>query len=596
VVGADCGPALVCDEEAGECASACPALRPGYERTRVIEGLPEIQVVDMDFDPSGRGFIALKSGAIRLWDGAALQEEPFVVVPDTSNAWIENGILGVAVDPDFAASPYVYVFQSYSTEPGVEGTGGDCTALDCPFALEAAPDGTTTIVNAPGKKPVFGNTRQRVVRYLASGKTAAPGSFEVLVDGLPGGTQTHNGGGLAFGTDGTLFVGLGDSTTPPNAQDFSNVAGCVLRIDKATGQAPPDNPFVAEGDGIPDAIWACGVRQGFGLAVSAANGGLYQSENGPAYGDEVNYIPKGANMGWNLGAGRLDTPGLTDPIATWTTTISPVKMVVYNGSLMPELYGDPLVASWKDGDLRRLHLPDPVGAPGAVAWEGDLVPYTGKPTMVAQDHAGYVYYGEHLQGEVWRVGPVSACEAPQAVVSLDVASGDAPLAVVLDGSASAWQGPATKIKKWYWELGANGGSHEGPVLEHTFTKVGTHTGMLTVVDDEGRWGQTTFTVVVESPSGDMPPEAFVAMAVPAEGVAPVEVTLRGHAQDAEGGAVELTWDFGDETPPFVVASQPAGEDVEVKHTFTEPGLFTVTLTAKDALGQTGAAVVKISVE
>ena len=570
----------------------------GYERTLVASGLPAVQVVDMAFDPTGRAFVALKNGTIRVMDGGQLLPEPFVTVPDTSDAWIENGVLGIAFDPDFPASPWVYLFQSYVTTPGGAGVPGQCDALSCPFALEDQPDGTTRVVNAPGDIPVFGNGRQRVIRYDASANVASgPGDFEVLIDELPGCTQTHNGGGLAFGLDGRLFVGLGDATTPPNAQDFSNVAGCILRIDKEDGSAPSDNPFVAADDGIPDVIWACGVRQGFGLAVHPDTGELYQSENGPAYGDELNWIPKGGNLGWPLGAGPQGKDGLTDPVQSWTPTVSPTKLVVYGGALMPELRGDILVGSWNDGDLKRLHLTEG-GGPQALAWEGDLIPYVGKPVLVAQDPAGAVYVGEHLAGEIWRVGPVDACVAPQAVVATtpSPASGAGPLTVTLDGSASAFRPPATRIVKYHWELGPEDGHPEGDVVTHTFELPGTLTGMLTVVDDLGRHGQTRFTVTVQLPPGDAPPVAHIASAKPTSGVAPLEVSLVGHGHDPEGALDELRWSFGDGSPDAVTAGAGSGASEERIHTFANPGTYVVTLTAKDTAGQSDAATVTIDVQ
>lgn len=579
----------------GDACAPCDGLIPGLERVPWITGLPEVQVVDMAFDPSGRAFVAVKSGEVRVIRDGALLPTPFVTVPDTSDAWIENGLLGIAFDPDFANSPWVYLFQSYVTTPGAAGVPGECQTLDCPFALETNGDGTTTVANAPGQIPVFGNTRQRVIRYDASADVAG-GAFEVLIDGLPGGTQTHNGGGLAFGLDGRLFVGLGDSTTPANAQDFSNVAGCILRIDKDTGAAPADNPFVAAGDGIPDEIWACGVRQGFGLAVHPDTGELYQSENGPNYGDELNWIPKGGNLGWPLGAGPLGLPGKTDPIVSWTPTIAPAKVIVYRGGLLAGMRGDLMLTSWNDGDLRRIHLADAAGSPGVLGWEGDVIPYVGKPVLVAQDPAGYVYVGEHLSGDISRIQPVGKCVAPLAAMVVSPASGAAPLTVTLDASSSHARAPATKIVKHHWELGANDGHPEGQVVTHTFEHVGELTGMLTVVDDLGRHAQALFTVTVTAPPGDAPPVAHIASAKPTSGKAPLEVSLVGHGHDEEGALTEVRWSFSDGSDDFLVADPKSGANTELVHLFKTSGTFTATLTAKDAAGQSASDTVQITVE
>lgn len=592
--GADGGTGPDAADGGGDAAGGpddCGERLPGLERKLLVTGLDEIQVVDMAFDPSGRALVVQKNGTIRVVRDGALLEAPFTTVPDTSDAWIETGLLGIAFDPDFPASPWVYLFQSYVTTPGEPAQPGECDKLDCPFALETAPDGTTTVVNAPGGPSVFGNTRQRVIRYDASADTVEAGAFQVLIDGLPGGTQTHNGGGLAFGLDKRLFVGLGDATTPPNAQDFSNVAGCILRIER-DGGVPPDNPFVAADDGIPDVIWACGVRQGFGLAVHPDTGELYQSENGPSFGDELNWIPKGGNLGWNVGAGKLGLPGITDPVVSWTPTIAPVKLVVYAGGLMPSLRGDVLLASWGDGDLRRIHLKDAAGAPGLLGWEGDVLPYVGKPVLVAQDPAGFVYVGEHLSGEIWRIQPVDACDAPQAVASAVPASGDAPLTVTLSAAASSWSPPATKIVKRHWELGPHDGHPEGAEVTHTFEHPGTITGMLTVVDDLGRHGQTLFTVVVGEPAGWLP-AAHIASVKPTTGQAPLEVEFVGHGH---GALVESSWSFGDGSDDLAVPDPKDGVNAEVVHVFEQAGEYTVTFAVKDDAGKTAIDTVVISVE
>ncbi|NUN13983.1 MAG: PQQ-dependent sugar dehydrogenase [Myxococcales bacterium] len=586
-----------CDSE--DCVSECSMTVAGYREELLVGDLAPYKLVDIAFAPDGRVFVALKNGEIRIVQNGQLLPVPFVTVPQNSEAWEENGLLDIEIDPEFGQSPYLYVFQSYIYNGDTVGKAGTCDTLSCPFELLKNPDGTTEVQNPKSGPTPFGNTRQRIIRYNAAMNTAiSPNAFESLLTDLPGGTQTHNGGGLAFGNDQRLFVGLGDATTPPNAQDFSNIVGCILRIDKNTGAAPPDNPFVSPNDGIPDRIYACGIRQGFGLAVHPDTGELYQSENGPSYGDELNWIPKGGNLGWPLGSGFLNNGTTTDPVQSWTPTIAPAKLLIYKGSLLPDLYGDVLIASWNQGDIRRIRLANPQQLPQKLGWESDFLPYVGKPVLVGQDDNGVIYYGEFLTGKLYRVLGVNQCDAPVPVIQTlpDNLTGIAPFAVQFDASASLVRPPATQLVKAFWEFGADEGHLEGMQASHTFTHIGNHVATVTIVDSVGRHAQQLFTVSVMPNAGDQIPSTHITTTQPQSGSAPLEVYLRGHAHDGEGPLSELRWNFGDNTPDTVFVNQPPNQDVELFHLYKDPGVYVLTLSTKDNAGQSGQSTVKITVE
>lgn len=585
--------------EGDGCTPECSKTIAGYREELLLGTFPPYKLVDIAFSPDGRAFVGLKNGEIRIIQNGELQSAPFVTVPHNSEAWEENGLLDLEVDPDYPQSPYLYVFQSYVYNGDPVGTPGTCDTLDCPFELVTQLDGTTEVSNPKSGPTPFGNTRQRVIRYDISTNVApTPDAFETLLSDLPGGTQTHNGGGLAFGLDHRLFVGLGDATTPPNAQDFSNIVGCILRIDKDTGTAPADNPFINPADGIPDRIYACGIRQGFGLAVHPDTGELYQSENGPSYGDELNWIPKGGNLGWPLGAGFLNNGITTDPVQSWTPNIAPAKILIYQGSYLPGLYGDILIASWNQGDIRRIRLADPQQQPGKLGWESDFLPYVGKPVLVGQDPDGRIYYGEFLTGKLFRILGVDKCAAPVPVIQTNPTNltGIAPFEVQFDATASLVRPPATHIVKVFWEFGVDEGHTEGSVATHTFTHIGTHIATTTIVDSLGRHAQELFAITVVPNAGDQIPSTHITTSQPQAGTAPLEVYLRGHAHDGEGPLPELRWNFGDNTPDKVFIDQPPGQDVELYHLYTNPGVYFLTLSAQDSVGQTAKSTVKITVE
>ena len=207
----------------------------------------------LDFAPDGRLFWAERNGRIRVWqDGEA---RTFATVRVSTSG--ERGLLGLAVSPSFATDRYVYAFLS-------------------------TPD----------------NSRQVVARWADCGGT---GTDLTEIVSLPGGSGCcHKGGRIAFGPDGKLYVTLGDLQSPEAAQDTSSRQGKVLRYN-ADGSVPADNPF---GAGNP--VWAYGLRNPFGLAVSPG-GQVAVTDNGPTgdagspatgYDTVVAAVGKGAGYQW----------------------------------------------------------------------------------------------------------------------------------------------------------------------------------------------------------------------------------------------------------------------------------------------------------
>jgi glucose/arabinose dehydrogenase len=199
-------------------------------------------------------------------------------VPDVA-ATGEGGLLGLAVSPHYADDGLVY---GYAT-----------TERD-----------------------------NRIVRFRLGGPV------QPILTGLRAGA-IHDGGGLAFGPDGRLYAGVGETGDSGLAQDRSARNGKILRIDP-DGSVPADNPF----PGSP--VWSLGHRNVQGLAWDP-DGRLWATEFGQSTTDEVNLIRKGANYGWPEVEGRGDTAGgrFTDPAMTWTPTAeaSPSGAAIVDGTL-----------------------------------------------------------------------------------------------------------------------------------------------------------------------------------------------------------------------------------------------------------------------
>ncbi len=269
--------------------------------------------VDLEFAPDGRLFYnELRSGRVRIVDEGRLQKRPFAEVEVVNlESYSEHGLLGLAIDPKFVDNRYVYVFYSLPDE------GGD-----------------------PWK--------QRVVRFREVDGRGT--DMTVILDDLPiGPSCCHNGGRLAFGPDGKLYVSVGDAQKSQAAQNTSQLNGKILRVNR-DGSIPKDNPL----PGSP--VWAWGLRNPFGLAF-APGGSLYATENGPAGYDEINRIVRGGNYGWPEVMGIAKDGRFIDPLYSREEyKVAPTGITVYSGDDLPELDGSLLFCSYNEGVLTQATL------------------------------------------------------------------------------------------------------------------------------------------------------------------------------------------------------------------------------------------------
>lgn len=185
------------------------------------------------------------------------------------------------------------------------------------------------------------STDNRVVRMPLTG---VPGSYaigapEVVVSGIPKAAD-HDGGRIAFGPDGMLYVGTGDATDPANAQNRASLGGKILRL-APDGRVPHDNPF----PGSP--VWSYGHRNVEGLGWDA-HGTMWASELGQDTWDELNIIVPGGDYGWPVVEGVGHDPGYTDPVAQWPTDdASPSGLAVVGGTVfIAALRGERLWTAW----------------------------------------------------------------------------------------------------------------------------------------------------------------------------------------------------------------------------------------------------------
>ncbi len=173
----------------------------------------------------------------------------------------------------------------------------------------------------------------------------------------------HFGSRLVFHPDGTLFVTTGDRGDRDRAQDFSDHAGAVIRINP-DGSVPTDNPFIGKTDTLPE-LWSKGHRNPQGAIFDPVTKSVWTVEHGARGGDELNRPEAGKNYGWpvisygkhysgfKIGVGT-EAPGYEQPVWYWDPSIAPSGLAVYDGDMFSEWQGDFLVGALKFRLLARL--------------------------------------------------------------------------------------------------------------------------------------------------------------------------------------------------------------------------------------------------
>ena len=226
----------------------------------------------------------------------------------------EQGLLGLALDPDFTNNRFVYVYHTASSP-----------------------------------------LRNRVVRYTESSGSCTQET--IILDNLPASTN-HNGGIIQFGPDGKLYVIIGDAENTDNAQTVTSLAGKILRVNP-DGSAPSDNPFFSNANGNAKLVFSLGHRNSYGFTFHPHTTHLWESENGPADNDEINRAMASGNYGWPTVKGIAGNPSFRDPILAYTPTIAPTGIIAIpeNSSTYPVAYRNNLLfVDFNGGKIRRVVL------------------------------------------------------------------------------------------------------------------------------------------------------------------------------------------------------------------------------------------------
>ncbi len=306
---------------------------PTLDWRLVANNLTNLTVIAQPGDGSGRLFFVQQTGQIRVCDGTQVLAANFLDIRSLISVSSERGLLGLAFSPGYATNPLFYV---YYTRAG---------------------DGALTIARySASTNPDVANTNGTVL--LTIPHSAA---------------QNHNGGNLAFGTDGYLYTGTGDGggscdSTGNNAQNLGSLLGKLLRLDvsnvSTTYTIPPSNPFVSTNGARPE-IWAYGLRNPWRFSFDHVTGDLFIGDVGQSQREEVDFQAAGSaggqNYGWRVYEGSIfstqSCPTVTVsnmpavfPIFEYDHTGGRIAIVGgyrYRGAAIPPLVGTYLYADEK---------------------------------------------------------------------------------------------------------------------------------------------------------------------------------------------------------------------------------------------------------
>jgi len=373
-------------------------------------------------DNSGRLFVIDQPGRIWVIDSNGNKwPTPFMDISSTvvglNPGYDERGLLGLAFHPQFATNGKFYIYFQLAPRPG-------------------GPTPNTSWNNL---------SRISELKISATDPNVADLTSEKIILQMDDPQSNHNGGTIAFGPDGYLYIAIGDgggaddvgpghvddwyaANAGGNGQDIeANLFGNILRIDVNSGSPygiPPDNPFIATAG--KDEIYAYGFRNPFRMSFDmGGNHALYVGDAGQAMYEEIDVVAKGANYGWNVKEGKIcfnaanndtalptcptvDAFGktFTDPVIVLTNTANPlgggraltvIGGNVYRGSGIPAYQGKYIFGSFAQSNAPNAELF--ISTPSSQSsWDFEEIHLASHP-----DDIGYFLkgFGQDNKGEIY---------------------------------------------------------------------------------------------------------------------------------------------------------------------------------------------------
>ncbi|KRB23062.1 PQQ-dependent sugar dehydrogenase [Rhizobacter sp. Root16D2] len=546
---------------------ASPALAAsvptGFVDAQVATGLTS--PTSMAVMPDGRVLVVQQNGIVRIIKNDAMLAANFHAFAnvDSTN---ERGCLGVVPDPAFATNHYVYFYCS-------------------------------TVVGSV--------SRNRVVRVTEAADTVVAGSERVIFElpDIPSATKWHMGGAMRFGTDGKLYIAVGNHEDNPqpvatsNSQNLASAFGKVLRIN-ADGTIPSDNPFFSNASAYK-ANYMLGFRNPFVLDIQPTTGAIVIGDVGQGSWEEINRGQAGGNYGWPAVEGTGTNASYLNPIYAYSHSVgcSITGTQFYNPATarFPASYvGQLFFADFCNGTIKSLSLASPTVI-------NNFASGIGNPTNIGVSPSGAMYYLARNQGTgtpapgAGTVGKISYTGSQAPAITAQPQS-----ITVYVGTAATFSVGADGATSYQWQR--NGANISGATAS-------SYTLATTTVNDSG----ATFRAVVTNASGSVtsndatltvttnraPTATIVAPAAGAGFSTGDVISYSGSGSDPEDGnlpASAFTWkvDFQHDSHAHSFVTPVSGA---TNGSFTVPDFeateanmwLRITLTVRDSSGATASA-------
>jgi glucose/arabinose dehydrogenase len=355
-----------CGGGTGSFTTTPPTGTPSIALTPFVSGLSHPVDFQAPNDGSGRIFIVQQAGTIRIVSGGALLASPFLDITSKANFDSgEQGLLGLAFHPSYAQNRLFYLDYTRTFNGQLQTVIAEYQGSTDPNVADATSERILLTFNQP--------------------------------------SPNHKGGQLAFGTDGFLYIAVGDGggegDPAGNGQNLQTLLGKILRIDvdhMDTGlqyAIPTDNPFVG-GSGLGE-IFAYGFRNPWRFSFDRSTSRLFVADVGQDRYEEVDLVQKGLNYGWNTMEGLhcfnppsgCNMTGLTLPIAEYDHSegVTVIGGYVYHGTAIPALAGAYVFGDFSNGKIWKL-------TQNSGAWTRTLLLASGHNfSAFGQDPAGELY-------------------------------------------------------------------------------------------------------------------------------------------------------------------------------------------------------------
>src|SRR5262245_10018905 len=584
-------------------AGAAAVVPQAFSDTVAVGGLT--LPTDVAFAADARLFVAEKSGLVKVFD--SLSDPTPTVFADLRTQvhdFVDRGLLGLTLDPQFPTRPYVYVLYTYNavpggTEPAWTGPGGD----DCPDPPGAITEGC--VVQA------------RLSRLTANGDQMA-GPELVLVSGWCQQFPSHSIGTVAFGSDGALYAGAGDGASydfvdygqtknpcgdppapagtglvPPTAEGGAlrsqsvrrpagqpvTLDGTIIRVDPATGAGLAGNPFASSPDQNARRIIAYAMRNPCRFVRRSGTDQLWVGDVGWGTWEEIDRVADvndgvAENFGWPCyeGAGRqpgydaadltrceslYTGGGHTPPFFTYRHDQHVVAtdgcgvdggssisgMAFEEASNYPAEYDGAVFFA----DAARGCIWVMTRGGGTDPSPSRIQPFVGAGGAVVKvlsGPGGDIFYVDLYAGEIHRIIYNGANHPPTAVINASTTSGPAPLTVAFDGRQSVDLDPTDQLS-YAWDLDGDGQFDDSvdPAPSFTYPSAGSVTAGLRVTAPAGASGTAT-TLIAVGPPNSPPVPVIDSPTAALRWKVGDPIAFSGHATDAQDGTLpgsRLTW-------------------------------------------------------